>query len=355
MCVPFCPDVAKYEKLTKVGQGTFGEVYKARDRESGKIVALKKVRMENEKEGFPMTALREIRILQLLNHENVINLVEYNRERGSIFLVFDFCEHDLAGLLCCEEVRFSLQEIKSIMQQLFNALFFIHGVRILNRDMKSSNILITRSGVLKLGDFGLARAMSKGQVQRYTNRVITLWYRPPELFLGERNYATPIDMWGAGCIMCEMWTRRPIMQGDSEQKQISLISNLCGSITPEVWPGVESLELYCKLQLPSDQKRRIRERLRHYVRDMHAIDLIDKLLVLDPKKRLDSDGALNHDFFWEDPMPSQSDLAHTLSKVRRSMFVMHTSTARPGGGAGVPGAGGGAVAGNTNHFHDRVF
>ncbi|CAI8025613.1 Cyclin-dependent kinase 9 [Geodia barretti] len=309
--------------------------------------------MENEK--FPMTALREIRILQLLNHENVINLVEYNRERGSIFLVFDFCEHDLAGLLCCEEVRFSLQEIKSIMQQLFNALFFIHGVRILNRDMKSSNILITRSGVLKLGDFGLARAMSKGQVQRYTNRVITLWYRPPELFLGERNYATPIDMWGAGCIMCEMWTRRPIMQGDSEQKQISLISNLCGSITPEVWPGVESLELYCKLQLPSDQKRRIRERLRHYVRDMHAIDLIDKLLVLDPKKRLDSDGALNHDFFWEDPMPSQSDLAHTLSKVRRSMFVMHTSTARPGGGAGVPGAGGGAVAGNTNHFHDRVF
>ena len=281
----------------------------------------------------------------------------YNRERGSIFLVFDFCEHDLAGLLCCDDVRFSLQEIKSIMQQLFNALFFIHGIRILHRDMKSSNILITRSGMLKLGDFGLARAMSKGQNQRYTNRVITLWYRPPELFLGERNYATPIDMWGAGCIMCEMWTRRPIMQGDTEQKQISLISNLCGSITPEVWPGVESLELYSRLQLPKDQKRRIRERLRHYVRDLHAIDLIDKLLVLDPKRRLDSDGALNHDFFWEDPMPSQSELAHTLSKFRRSMFVMHSSNSRPGGGAGIGGAGGapGAVAGNTNHFHDRVF
>ena len=270
--------------------------------------------------------------------------------------MFDFCEHDLAGLLCCDEVRFSLQEIKSIIQQLFNALFFIHGIRILHRDMKSSNILITRSGVLKLGDFGLARAMSKGQNQRYTNRVITLWYRPPELFLGERNYATPIDMWGVGCIMCEMWTRRPIMQGDSEQKQLSLISNLCGSIIPEVWPSVERLELYSRLQLPKDQKRRIRERLRHYVRDPHAIDLIDKLLVLDPSKRLDSDGALNHDFFWEDPMPSQSDLAHTLSKFRRSMFVMH-SNPRPGGGAGVGGAGGamGAVGGNTNHFHDRVF
>ena len=275
-----------------------------------------------------------------------------------MYLVFDFCEHDLAGLLSCEDVKFSLSEIKSIMQQLFQALFYIHGSRILHRDMKSSNVLMTKNGTLKLCDFGLARAMSKGQPQRYTNRVVTLWYRPPELFLGERFYGAPIDMWGAGCIMCEMWTRRPIMQGDSEQRQISLISQLCGSITPEVWPGVEKLENYTKLDLPKDQKRKIRERLRHYVKDSHSVDLIDKLLVLDPNKRLDSDGCLNHDIFWEDPMPSQTDLARKLTQFRSSMFVMHSNRpgARPGqgghGGAGRAAGHGGGVGGTV---HDRVF
>ena len=162
--------------MAKVGQGTFGEVFKAKDRKTGRLVALKKVRMENEKEGFPMTALREIRILQLLNHENITNLVEicrtkatpYNRDRGSIYLVSDFYEHDLAGQLECKDVHFTLGEIKKIMQQLFNALSYIHGNNILHRDMKSSNILITRNGVLKLADFGLARALSKGPNQRYT-------------------------------------------------------------------------------------------------------------------------------------------------------------------------------------------
>jgi cyclin-dependent kinase 9 len=257
-------------------------------------------------------------------------------------------------LLNCEDVKFSLPEIKSIMFQLFSALFYIHGSRILHRDMKSSNILVTKNGVLKLADFGLARALCKGPSQRYTNRVVTLWYRPPELLLGERNYGPPIDMWGAGCIMCEMWTRRAIMQGESEQHQISLISQLCGSITPEVYPGVENLEQYAKLELPKDQKRKIRERLKHYVKDSFSVDLIDKLLILDPKKRIDSDASLDHDMFLEEPLPSRTDLALKLTRFKTSMFVMNSSrpgAARPHGGAGAAG-GGAAVASNV---HDRVF
>ena len=267
----------------------------------------------------------------------------------------DFCEHDLAGLLNCEEVKFSLSEVKSIMYQLFSALFYIHSNRILHRDMKSSNILVTKNGVLKLADFGLARALCKGASQRYTNRVVTLWYRPPELLLGERNYGPPIDMWGAGCIMCEMWTRRAIMQGESEQHQISLISQLCGSITPDVYPGVENLEQYSKLELPKDQKRKIRERLKHYVKDNYCVDLIDRLLILDPKKRLDSDACLDHDMFLEDPLPSKTDLAHKLTQFKSSMFVMHTNVAggRPHGGGGA--AGGGAPAHFACNVHDRVF
>lgn len=275
----------------------------------------------------------------------------YNREKGSIYLVFDFCEHDLAGLLIHEEVRFTLGQIKSIMQQLLNALYYIHYNNILHRDMKTSNVLLTKSGVLKLADFGLARAMNKGQLQRYTNRVVTLWYRPPELLLGERNYGPPIDMWGAGCIMCELWTRKPIMQGETEQQQITLISQLCGSITPDVWPSVEKLEFYSRLELPKDHKRKIKDRLRHYVRDNRALELIEKLLTLDPKKRLDSDTSLNHDFFWEDPMPA--DLAPTFAKFRSSMFVMHSHGRRPVGAPPHPGGGGGHVG--VSNVHDRVF
>ena len=327
---PFCEEVSKYEKLAKIGQGTFGEVFKARDKQNrSKIVALKKVLMDNEKEGFPITALREIRILQLLNHENIVNLIEicrskasqFNRHKSTFYLVFDFCEHDLAGLLSNFNVKFSLGEIKSVMKQLLNGLYYIHSNKIIHRDMKAANVLITRQGGLKLADFGLARAITinKGnQPNRYTNRVVTLWYRPPELLLGERNYGPPVDLWGAGCIMAEMWTRSPIMQGNTEQHQLTLIAQLCGAITPDVWPGVENLDLYSKLEVPKNQRRRVKERLRPYVKDQFAVDLLDKLLCLCPGKRLDANSALDHDFFWSDPMPVSLD--KMLSQHTQSMF-----------------------------------
>lgn len=123
-----------------------------------------------------------------------------------------------------------------------------------------------------------------------------------------------------------MWTRSPIMQGNTEQNQINLISQLCGSISPDVWPGVEKLDLYNKLDLPKNQKRKVKERLKAYVKCPYALDLLDKLLILDPSKRLDSDSALNHDFFWSDPMPV--DLGKMLSQHTQSMFEFLTPARR---------------------------
>ena len=286
---PYCQDINKYDKQMKIGQGTFGEVFYAKCRRTRRPVALKKVKMELEKEGFPITALREIRILQLLRHENVVRLYEicrskptlYNRERGSIYMVFEFCEHDLAGLLSNPEVKFPLEEIKDIIRQLFHAISYLHKNNVLHRDMKASNIFITREGKLKLGDFGLARAIAANKLQpgKYTNRVVTLWYRAPELLLGDRNYSFPIDLWGVGCIMAEMWIRSPILQGTAEQHQLTLISCLCGSINTRVWPDVERLELFSKVVL-KEETRKVVERLTPKVANRHAVELIDRLLVL---------------------------------------------------------------------------
>uniref|UniRef100_A0A914EKZ1 Protein kinase domain-containing protein n=1 Tax=Acrobeloides nanus TaxID=290746 RepID=A0A914EKZ1_9BILA len=220
---PYISDVSCYEKLLKIGQGTFGEVFKARCKKTGRYVALKKILMENEKEGFPITALREVKMLQKLKYENITELIEIcsskqtsSRDRCTFYLVFAFYEHDLAGLLSNPNVLLKLNEIKTLMKHLLNGLYKIHSSNILHRDMKAANILISKEGVLKLGDFGLARPLFKklpGKMEPcYTNRVVTLWYRPPELLLGARNYGPGIDMWGAGCIMAELWTRSPILQ-----------------------------------------------------------------------------------------------------------------------------------------------
>ncbi|VDD84967.1 unnamed protein product, partial [Enterobius vermicularis] len=262
-----------------------------------------------------------------------ISASSHNRERSTFYLVFAFYEHDLAGLLSNSSVRLSLVHIKTLMKHLLEGLYQIHFAKILHRDMKAANVLISKEGILKLADFGLARPLfphlpglpALGQPEHcYTNRVVTLWYRPPELLLGERHYGPQIDMWGAGCIMAELWTRAPILQGESEQKQLMLISNLCGSITPEVWHGVENLPLYGKMDLPQNLKRRVVERLepyvrKYYVQDKLALSLIDNLLSLDPSQRKSAESALDHEFFFSQPKPA-ADVRDLTSMISTNLF-----------------------------------
>ncbi|CAJ0573238.1 unnamed protein product, partial [Mesorhabditis spiculigera] len=330
---PYINDVNNYERVQKIGQGTFGEVFKARCKKTGRMVALKKILMENEKEGFPITALREVKMLQQLKHKHITELIEIcsaksstAKERITFYLVFTFCNHDLAGLLSNDKVQLKLVHQKTLMKHLLLGLFQIHRCKILHRDMKAANVLITHDGILKLADFGLARPYTVDATQKhaYTNRVVTLWYRPPELLLGERYYNTSIDMWGAGCIMAELWTRSPIMQGDTEQRQLSFITKLCGAITPEVWPECEKLPLYKQLVLDQDCRRRVQERLSVIIKDTEAMNLLERLLSLNPAQRPSAEHSLDADFFYRTPYPAEdvSDLIRGLNHESMFEFTM---------------------------------
>ncbi|XGW17930.1 hypothetical protein V3C99_002493 [Haemonchus contortus] len=298
--------VEKYEILYQVGEGTYGQVYKARDKITGEQVALKKVRLENEKEGFPITAVREIKILRQLNHANVVKLIDIvtdklsaadmRTERANFYLVFEYVDHDLMGLLEASHlVNFHNDQIRSLFKQLILGLEYCHAAGFLHRDIKCSNILLNNRGELKIADFGLARYYSSDQERLYTNRVITLWYRPPELLLGDEHYGPAIDVWSIGCILGEFFTRKPLFQGNNEAAQLDLISRVCGTPSPANWPDVEKMPLYNTLRSKKQYVRCLREEFAQIV-PSGAIDLMDKMLLLDPKRRISAKDAISH--FW---------------------------------------------------------
>ena len=279
-----------------------------------------------------------------------LTATRHNSYQSNTHLVLEFCEHDLAGLLSQREVLFSLGQIKNLVRQLLSGVEFLHSKSFLHRDIKSANVLVTKTGGVKIADLGLARAFRPDRANRYTNRVVTLWYRSPELLLGDRNYGPPLDMWGVGCIMAEMWTRSPIFQGATEQRQLSLISQLCGSVTPEVWPDVERLEIYRKVELPQGLQRKTKERLMPFMRDSYAMQLLDRLLVLDPKQRIDASSALKHDFFRMEPRIE--DLAKTLSYLKTSKFhgMMLQRRAQPARSSAMI-----VKPQNTDQYWDQIY
>lgn len=250
-----CSKIQEYEFMGKLGEGTFGEVYKARSKRGGAVVALKKILMHNEKDGFPITALREIKLLKMLDHVNVLKLEEMAvertkadvRKKASMYMVTPYMEHDLSGLLENPSVHFTEPQIKCYMIQLLEGLRYLHENRILHRDMKAANLLISNKGILQIADFGLARPYfdeppkpGKGggeATKDYTTLVVTRWYRPPELLLQLRRYTTAIDLWGVGCVFGEMFKGKPILAGNSDLNQAQLIFDLVGSPNEENMPG----------------------------------------------------------------------------------------------------------------------
>lgn len=307
-----------YERIGQVGEGTYGKVYKAKNVLTSEFVALKRIRMEQERDGFPITSTREIKILQHLRHSGIVSLHEMMIERGNVYMVFEYMDHDLTGLLAHPTFKFSPANVKDLARQLFAALGYLHHQRVLHRDLKGSNILLDRQGTLKLADFGLARFFSpKLTSADYTNRVITLWFRPPELLLGATAYAAAVDIWSAGCILMEMFTGEPLFPGEDELKQLELIYGLFGAPTVESWPGVERLPWFELLKVPTltpaqPRHRQLPEginaddvapgakRFDHFFAaklSPEAARLIKSVLCMNPADRPSAEACLQHAYF----------------------------------------------------------
>ncbi|XP_061994309.1 cyclin-dependent kinase G-2 isoform X2 [Rosa rugosa] len=251
-----CRSVDEFERLNKIDEGTYGVVYRAQDKKTGEIVALKKVKMEKEREGFPLTSLREINILLSFHHPSIVDVKEVvvGSNLDSIFMVMEYMEHDLKALMETMKQPFSPSEVKCLMLQLLEGVKYLHDNWVLHRDLKTSNLLLNNRGELKICDFGLARQYGS-PLKPYTHLVVTLWYRAPELLLGAREYSTAIDMWSLGCIMAELLSKEPLFNGKTEFEQLDKIFKILGTPNETIWPGFSKLPgvkvNFVKHQLPA--------------------------------------------------------------------------------------------------------
>lgn len=327
-----CRSVDEFERLNKIDEGTYGVVYRAKDKKTGEIVALKKVKMEKEREGFPLTSLREINILLSFHHPSIVDVKEVvvGSNLDSIFMVMEYMEHDLKGLMETMKQPFSQSEVKCLMLQLLEGIKYLHDNWVLHRDLKTSNLLLNNRGELKICDFGLARQYGS-PLKPYTHLVVTLWYRAPELLLGAKQYSTAIDMWSLGCIMAELLSKEPLFNGKTELDQIDKIFRTLGTPSETIWPGFSKLP-GVKVNFVKHQYNLLRKKFPATsftgspVLSDSGFDLLNKLLTYDPEKRITAEAALNHDWFREVPLPKSKDFMPTFPaqhaqdrRVRRIM------------------------------------
>ncbi|KAM7269670.1 hypothetical protein ACFE04_025167 [Oxalis oulophora] len=296
--VPLRPDA--FQKLEKIGQGTYSNVFRARELETGKIVALKKVRFDSFEPESVRFMAREILILRRLHHPNVMTLkgIITSRLSSSIYLVFEYMEHDITGLISCPDVKFTDQQIKCYIKQLLEGLEHCHSRGVLHRDIKGSNLLVNNEGILKVADFGLANFVSSRHKHPLTSRVVTLWYRPPELLLGATDYGATVDLWSVGCVLAELLLGKPILQGRTEVEQLHKIFKLCGSPPDDYWK---------KSKLPHSTLFKPQQHYDSCLRDtfkdfpVSAVNLIDTLLSVEPYKRGTASSALASEYFMTEP------------------------------------------------------
>ena len=293
--------LSRYVKLEKLGEGNYGQVYKARDEwAEGRMVALKRIKVDGEDDGVPLTALREVSLLQELHgrlqHPCVVPLLDVVLSSDQLYLSFPLLDKDLRRYMDCVGELHPVC-VKAYLQQILSGLAHCHSRRVLHRDLKPQNVLINRSGQLLIADFGLARTVTWPHTAALTHEVATLWYRAPEILLGQDAYTAAVDVWSVGCMLAEMAADLPLFPGDSEIATLFRIFQLCGSPSHSSWPGVEQLPDFHST-FPSWRPASLQQLQQRFPRlDLLGIDLLQRCLALDPAKRPTAEQALSHPYF----------------------------------------------------------
>uniref|UniRef100_A0A8B9GZP2 Cyclin-dependent kinase 10 n=1 Tax=Astyanax mexicanus TaxID=7994 RepID=A0A8B9GZP2_ASTMX len=288
-----CRNVKEFEKLNRIGEGTYGIVYRARDTRTNEIVALKKVRMDKEKDGIPISSLREITLLLRLRHPNIVELKEVvvGSHLESLFLVMSYCEQDLASLLENMQSPFSEAQVKCIVLQLLKGLEYLHHNFILHRDLKVSNLLMTDKGCVKIGE-----------------------YRAPELLLGTKTQTTALDMWAVGCILAELLAHKPLLSGSSEIQQLDLIVQLLGTPNENIWPGFSRLPLVGQYSLRKQPYNNLKNKFTWL--SEAGLRLLNLLFMYNPQRRASAKDSLESSYFKEKPLPCEPELMPTFPHHR---------------------------------------
>ncbi|CAN7130480.1 unnamed protein product [Brassica rapa subsp. narinosa] len=300
-----------FEKLEKVGEGTYGKVYRAREKATGKIVALKKTRLHEDEEGVPSTTLREISILRMLARDpHIVKLMDVKQGLSKdgktvLYLVFEYMDTDVKKYIRSFRQtgdNIPPQIVKSLMYQLCKGMTFCHGHGVLHRDLKPHNLLMDPKTMrLKIADLGLARAFTL-PMKKYTHEILTLWYRAPEVLLGATHYSTAVDMWSVGCVFAELVTNQAIFAGDSELQQLLHIFRLLGTPNEEMWPGVSTLKNWH--EYPQWKPLSLSTSVPKL--DQAGLDLLSKMLQYEPAKRISAKMAMEHPYF--DDLQDKSSL-----------------------------------------------
>ncbi|KAK2172916.1 hypothetical protein NP493_918g00000 [Ridgeia piscesae] len=327
-----CRSVEEFNCLNRIEEGTYGVVYRAKDKKSDEIVALKRLKMEKEKDGFPITSLREINTLLKAQHINIVTVREIvvGSNMDKIYIVMDYVEHDLKSLMETMKDPFMIGEVKTLMIQLLRGVAHLHDNWIIHRDLKTSNLLLSHKGILKIGDFGLAREYGS-PLRHYTPIVVTLWYRAPELLLGTKLYSTPIDLWSVGAIFAEFLTRKPLFPGKSEIDELNRIFKELGTPNEDIWVGVSQLPAMKKCTFTEYPYNQLRNRFGSLLTDK-GFDCMNRFLTYNPDRRITAEEALKHEYFRESPLPIDPSMFPTWPAKSEQPARVHGNTPKPPSG-----------------------
>ncbi|CAO1380908.1 unnamed protein product [Diamesa serratosioi] len=288
-------NIEEYKIIEKVGEGSYGKVYKARHEASLEIVALKNIRRSFLNKTTLLPDIQEIEILTKLNHKNIVILKNAftDYQSSSFYMCFEFMEYDLMSLLESGAMEFNNETNANIMKQVIEGIHYCHIMKYIHRDIKTSNILVNSKGVVKIADFGLA--IKNDKCGPYSNHVVTLWYRSPELLFGEVMYDEAIDVWSLGCVLGELFALEPIFPGSDETSQLDVISSSCGTTTKENCPSFIILPFFNIRNPKQIYPRTLRSDFAYL--PAHALDLMDSMLTMDPRKRTTLKAALLSPWF----------------------------------------------------------